>query len=210
MSQSITITITEALCTLKNINARIQKETSTAQFLACYQIGKAPNGFKTVDEFVAKATATYQSINALIERRNGIKAAIVASNATKMVQIAGREYTVAEAIERKNSIELQKNLLQVIVRQVQGEFQNLERGTNQVQQRLDQLIEQNLGKDAKTNPEDVKAITDAFLARNEVKIADPLNAKTVIETLSNDINDFLTNVDVQLSVSNATTLIEVK
>lgn len=204
------ITITEGLSILKNVDARIQKEISNAKFITTYQVGKAPVGFKTVDDFVSKAKSAYQSINDLIVRRDKIKGAIVASNAVTKVTVAGVEYTVAAAIERKSSIKFRQNLLQTLVGQTSAALRQYEQEARQVQARLDSLLEQNFGKDSvKSNAADVEAISKGFMDRNEVKVSDPLDSKIKIDSLSREIDDFLTNVDVALSVSNATTKITI-
>ena len=59
----------------------------------------------------SRAKADYQSIEALIKRRNAIKSAIVVSNATTKIEVAGVKMTVAEAIERKTSISYDIQLL---------------------------------------------------------------------------------------------------
>ncbi|MFB8733012.1 hypothetical protein ACEQPO_01165 [Bacillus sp. SL00103] len=62
-------------------------------------------GFNIKKKSKKKAKADDQSIQALIKRRNAIKSAIVVSNATTTIDVAGVNMTVAEAIERKTSIE---------------------------------------------------------------------------------------------------------
>lgn len=203
------ITITEGLSVLKNITARIEKEIKNANLCQVYLTGKAPGGFKTVDEFTAAAKASAQSINDLLTRRDKIKAAIVASNAVTNVTIAGKPYTVAAAIERKTSVEFQREFLKTLSAQFVTSCRQLEMKNSEVRQRLDNLLEQNFGKDRKADNSAVQTITDDFMARNEYKLADPLDAKVLMEKLSLEISDFLTNVDVALSVSNATTFIEV-
>ena len=47
----------------------------------------------------------------LISRRNKIKSAIIMSNAKTVVEVAGKQMTVAEAIDKKSSIEYEKELL---------------------------------------------------------------------------------------------------
>ena len=56
-------------------------------------------------------SVSYQSIIDLLERRNRIKASIVQSNAFTMVTIAGKTYTVADALERMRNISYEKGLL---------------------------------------------------------------------------------------------------
>ena len=204
-----TITVTEALCKLKTINSRINKEINTSTFITVSVGGKLEPQFKTREEFEAKTKANAQSLKDLIELRNKMKAAIVASNATTKVSIAGKEYSVAEAIERKSSVQYEKTLLSQMQLQFAASQRKVEQTNKSAQERLDKLLEQTFGKDAKVNPDDIKTMSDSFMSKNEAKFVDPLNLLEFTEKLSNDIEEFLSNVDVALSISNSTTKINI-
>jgi hypothetical protein len=203
------ITITEGLCKLKTLNNRIQKETNSAIFITTSVGGKLDPQFKSADDFSVKAKAAVQSLKDLIEQRNKIKAAIVSSNATTDVVIAGKTYKVAEAIERKSSVQFEKALLSTMIQQFNLAQRKVEQTNRQAQERLDKLLEQTFGKDAKVDPDNIKTMSDGFMSKNEAKFVDPLNIMEHIEKLNNDIEEFLSNVDVALSVSNSTTFIEI-
>jgi hypothetical protein len=203
------ITITEGLCKLKTLNNRIQKETNSAIFITTSVGGKLDPQFKSADDFSVKAKAAVQSLKDLIEQRNKIKAAIVSSNATTDVVIAGKTYKVAEAIERKSSVQFEKALLSTMIQQFNLAQRKVEQTNRQAQERLDKLLEQTFGKDAKVDPDNIKTMSDGFMSKNEAKFVDPLNIMEHIENLNNDIEEFLSNVDVALSVSNSTTFIEI-
>jgi hypothetical protein len=55
----------------------------------------------------------------------------------------------------------------------------------------------------------MEAIAKPFLERNEAKLEDPLNLDSLIESLSQEILEFTSNVDYVLSESNALTQIEI-
>jgi hypothetical protein len=204
------ITITEGLAVLKNINARISKETSNSVFIASHTIGKTPVGYANLEDFNSKAKASLQSVKALIDRRNKIKAAIVASNAVTSVAIGKKTYTVAGAIERKTGVALEKELLQKMVQQFSACAQTADRANKQAQDRLDVLIQNTFGKDAKVSPDEIKSLTDSFMSKNETLIADPIGLRDECDKLNQELNDFLTEVDVKLSISNSTSFIEVE
>lgn len=209
MSNEKMITITEGLVELKTLDARIQKEISSNVFIASHLKGKSPNGFSSVDVFNAKVKSTLQSIKDLIARRNKIKSAIVNSNAVTKVTIGSKTYTVAEAIERKQSVALEVQLLSTLMNQFNSCYSQVERSNNQAQERLDKQIETSLGKDAKSNPEDIKTISEIFWNKNDTIVADPIGIREAAETLAKEIDSFRSEVDVRLSISNSTTMIEV-
>lgn len=98
------MTITRALSELKMLDKRINRTVDDA-VLGGLMIGKhIQHGFQNQEEVEKKAKADDQSIQALIKRRNAIKSAIVVSNATTMIDVAGVRMTVAEAIERNDRL----------------------------------------------------------------------------------------------------------
>lgn len=132
----------------------------------------------------SRAKADYQSIEALIKRRNAIKSAIVVSNATTKIEVAGVKMTVAEAIERKTSISYDIQLLdklKEVYADLVGEAENV---NQKVTERLDKHLETLFGKDGKVKAAENQEIVKSFLAENEAKIIDPLNLKEKIDCLS--------------------------
>lgn len=204
------ITITQALSELKmldlRINGLIAELTPTAM-----STGKdgIVNGFKTNEEFDKHTKAKWDSLNDLIKNRDSIKAGIVHSNATTKVKIGSDELTVASAIERKHSIEYRKTLLS----RLKGTSRSINQQFEKAEQTLaskasDILNNSNVGEgDVAENYK--KAQLDLITEVYKPKLHDPLDVKTAIEKLDNEITEFETNVDYALSVSNATTYIDV-
>jgi hypothetical protein len=203
------ITITEGLVSLKTLNNRIENEITSTTFAVSSQKGKQISGFKSVDDFVARAKSQYQSIVDLINRRNAIKSKIVESNALTKVVIAGTEYTVAGAIERKASVKYELQLINTLQQQFNRATAIADRANTDAQTRLDNLINTTFGKDSKVDATLIKSMSDSFWGENECLVRDPLSITNVVSTMSKDVENFLSNVDVVLSISNATTFIEV-
>jgi len=205
------MSITRALVELKTLEKRINKKIATSIFIAAERNGelfKSPLG-TNVKNFVENAKAKFGSINSLIDNYRRIKKAIINSNAVTKVKINNVEMTVAEAIEKKNSINFQKYLLAHLKEQFGAVNMLTEKENNRVQERLDKLVETNLGKDIKTNSADYEAIAKPFLKNNKVNIVDPINIQTVIAKIEEEIENFEREVDFVLSESNARTEITV-
>lgn len=204
------MSITRALAELKLLDKKIEKATRQGLFVST-AVGKKPvKGYKTNEEFEQTATSQYQSVLALIKRRQVIKSAIVQSNATTVVEIAGVKMTVAEAIERKTSITYEQELLRKVSLDFYQANDRAETENERVKHRLDQLLEANFGKDAKAKDTEVEAIAKPFLEQNETKVIDPIGARKEIEKLQESIDNFLTEVDFVLSESNTITKIEIE
>jgi hypothetical protein len=200
------ISITRALAQVKSLNDRIQRASNLA-FVTTLIGGKHQSGV-SVDEATATMQSNLQSVQGLIAQRSALKAAIVKSNAVATVSINGVVTSVAEAIERKGSIQLEQVLLQNLRQQLAQATQTVERTNVQVNQRLDQLIQTTVGKDRKVDEAEVAAIANPFLKSNEAKLLDANGLQVVIDKLQSSIEGFLLEVDYALSEVNATTKIE--
>jgi len=116
---------------------------------------------------------------------------------------------VAEAVERKRSIEMEHNLLSTMKSQYTAAKGEFERHQQAEQQRVDRLLTTELAKDAKTNVEVVQQLTTTFLAQNKAVILDPLSLADKIAEMTRSIEDFETQVDYCLSESNGRTLVSI-
>lgn len=205
MSTTQTMSITQALAELKLLRKRFERVLSDAEFITL----KTKTKQLDVEGFKRGATASYQSFKDLLSRYNRIKAAIVVSNATARVTVAGREYSIAEAVERKRSMETEKECLRLMQQQYKDVMERYEAHQRAQQDRLDRLVMQELGKDNKTSIEIVTQLTATFMESNKAEVVDPLKLEEKIREIQKDLEDFETNVDWALSESNGRTTIEV-
>lgn len=203
------MSITRGLAELKLLDKRISKAINDGTYIG-FQVGSQPvYGYEKNEDFNDKAKESLQSVKDLIKRRNNIKSAIVQANATTMVKIGNQEMTIASAIERKNSIGLEKMLLQRLVSCLNGTDYEVSKHNVGVQARLEKLLEASFSKDAKIKTEEMENISKPFLEKHEAKIVDPLKLKEVIEKLSKEIDEFECEVDHVLSEINTITKIEI-
>ncbi|MFK2825234.1 hypothetical protein QYG89_05985 [Bacillus sp. B190/17] len=203
------ISITRALAELKLLDKRIRSTMDSTQLID-FSIGeKLVNGFATTKEFEDKARSAYQSTLDLIKRRNAIKSAIVLSNAMTQVEIAGNKYTVAEAIERKTSIQYEQQLLQKLKREFSIVTEQVEDINEEVKQQLDRQLEVLYGREAKLKVDESNELIKSYREKNEAKIIDPLKLRNECEKLEKKIDEYLTEVDFVLSTSNTLTEIEI-
>jgi len=206
------ITVTEALVELKLYDAKINKAINSASFIGCKKKSAEKVGAFNVDVFEKKVQADYQSIRDLIDNRAKIKAAIVQSNAITTVEIGGNKYTVAEAIEmRNNSINYKKICLHYMKEQWQKVVKEVDKHNRDVDVAVDQMLDTFLGKesDKKISEADLSAISDPYREKNEWEYIDPINLYDKIKELEEKIDNFESEVDTKLSVSNSITYIEV-
>lgn len=198
------MSINRALAELKLLDKRITEKTRS-KFINFYVGKKPPIGYKSNEEFIEEAKSNFQSVKDLISRRNKIKKAIVASNAITVVNIAGKEMTVAEAIERKNSIEYEKNLLQNLRKNNEEITYYYENQMREMEQRIDDQIDDINRRDGKVSEDERLDIERTTKNRYEPHILDPIDIKKQIELLAEEINNFEMEVDFVLTESNAKT-----
>lgn len=199
------ISITKALRELKTLDARITKKVKETTFVTSKKSNETIRGYRTVEDFEKEVKETVQSIHDLIARRKTLKKAIVESNATTTVEIAGVKMTVADAIERKKFIEVEKTLLKKMSIDFAQAQTNLEVKNEQAQLRLDSQLSGMISKDGKTDLTAVEGFKTLFWGTEKTVLIDPINISEVIKKLQVDIETFEQDVDVALSEVNART-----
>lgn len=205
------MTITRALAELKLLDSRITDKINASSFTTALQSGQKIFGRLTIEEFKSQSAAALQSVLDLIARRDVIKKAIVLSNAKTSVKIGSGEMTVAEAIERKASIKYEKLLLSQLTRQLKSAEVEITRGNDTANNKALEAINNAFGKETIKNPDsDVyKSIYDSTYNRLKFELVDAISIGQLIQELAESIQDFESNIDFELSTSNATTFIEV-
>lgn len=207
------MSITRALSELKLLSSRINRAIESSSFIvANKKSAKKVNNVYTTQEFIDNAKSTYQSIVDLIERRKEIKSKIVDSNAKTMITVAGKEMSVAEAIERKDSIAFEKMLVEHMQRQYNSSLALASRNNEQVQIKLDELLLVTFGKEGKqkTSESEISMISNPYLEQNEWELINPLLLQDKIESMRKEIEEFENEVDFILSESNTITKITIK
>lgn len=199
------ISVTQALSEIKLLRSRIFNGIDDASFMMM----KKKRELIDVDKFATQARAAFQSYTDLVNRYQKLKSAIVKSNAVTTVRIAGKTYTVADAVEQKRSMSFQVNLLTHMMEEYKRVQDEYKAHQYTEQQRVERLLTTELGKDSKTDVEVIKSLTDALLAENKAEILDPLHLSDKIKSMKKEIEEFQTTVDWILAESNGRTMIRI-
>ena len=207
------MTVHKALAELKVLTSRISDAMDNQTFVVANKHSNTKIGGKPIDEYCRDVKEKYQSVRTLINRRNAIKRAVILSNAVTKVTIAGKEYTVAEAIDMKSSgVDFLVALRNRMVSQLHSSMAMAERENgDRLNDRTDSYIKSMYGAtDLKNMSDEVQKTREAFIAAQTVELVDPLNAAKESESLQDMIDSFASEVDAALSVSNALTTVEVE
>lgn len=199
------MSITQALAELKLLDKRIQKSLDRVTWADV----KTKSHPVDTEAFKKTVQAEYQSFLDLVKRRDALKRGVVTSNAKTDVTIGSWKGTVAEAIEYKTSIAYKHRLLDMMRLQLLTAKDRFKDQQESVDARLEKLLHSELGKDVKTSPETITALTNSFRENNKVELVDPLDLSTRTRELEEEIESFETNVDWVLSETNGKTLIHI-
>ncbi|TSI05285.1 hypothetical protein [Lysinibacillus sp. BW-2-10] len=211
MAEVKRMTIHRALTELKNLKDRIHKATSEVNVIVPNRKSNEKIGGVEVEEYKKQMQASYDKVIGLINYRNRLKTAVVQSNAKTIVTVAGEEMSVAQAIERKDSIQYEEGLFHTIQHQYRHAVAKVASENDALPEKLETYLVNILGsKEKQTNKEEVEMHTKTFMNRNEYELVEPFNTVQIIEKLESYINEFKNEVDAVLSESNATTFIEVE
>lgn len=204
------MTVHKALAELKTLDDRINSEITGSVFVRANRHNNMKIFGKTISDFMADTESSYQSVKALINRRNAMKRAVVLSNAITKVNIGGVEYTVAEAIEMNNHgmenlVELRNCLREQyssVKRMVESE------NGDKLVKACENYIQATFGTKEKVNNPDIETAQKVYMANNTYDIVTGFDIEKVIKELTDKIDAFKAEVDSALSVSNALTVIE--
>lgn len=172
------------------------------------------------DEYAKQAESAYQQILDLIERFQKIDAAIVASNASSEITTSYGNFTVAGAIALRsrlrgmggygNNADFEGRLQNKLANEYSERVQFCDKKNSQLQSTAEEMRLSILGKDSKTKDEKPLGVVEAYVKENTTELVDPLDVKKKLEALEEKRNTLLTELDTQIKISNATTLIEVE
>lgn len=204
------MTLARALAEIKLLNSKIEKNIGRLQLVAT-KTGKKDvinvSNEKVVD-FNENAKSNYQSTLDLIKRRNFIKSKLTQANAITTISIGQDYYTIAEAIDRKNSIQIEKTLLDKMKSNLNLQIKNMNTANDKMEADINRMVETKMGAD-KSKAEDVADLKRIFRESDTTTLVDPLDLKVKIEDLEKSIENFELNIDFTLSEANAINYIEI-
>ena len=207
-----TMTVHQALCELKVLEKRIDKAIEMTQPLATKECSSQKVAQMPVADFIELAKGQHQTAMDLISRQCALKAAVNQYNAEKIINVGGKEYSVAQAIwmmkygvaKKKQLMERYSKLLNLANRGMEME------NNDRLNARAEAAMNAIYGNREKAQSEEyLKGIED-YKKAHALEMIDPLGIRNVIQELENDISSFETNVDAAIQVANATTEIVVE
>lgn len=102
----------------------------------------------------------------------------------------------------------EKRLAAQMERQYQTAVQTADMKNKSLESQAETMRLSILGKDSKVKDEKPLEVVDAYIRENTTEVIDPLDSQKKAQELKDKINTLLTELDTQIKVSNATTMIE--
>ena len=172
----------------------------------------------TPEEFGKDAASAYQQIMDLIDRYQRLDAAIVASNAANWIDTSYGRYTVAGAVALRNRLKgkgvylqealFEQKLQEAFDLQFKIAINKAEQNNKALEEQAENMRMSILGKDTKIKEAKPLEVVDTYIRENTTDLINPLDAEKKIQEIQDKIDTLMRELDTQIKVSNATTMIE--
>ena len=204
------MSVHRAMREIKMLDKKISDSSTEAVFVTHTTKGADSVGGVKKDKKMETMRSEYQQLCDWMKRLCVLKTAVQQSNAVTKVIINGVEYTVAEAIAKKNyDMEHKKTILRSMVHQFNTSQVRIENNNTMLEQRANDRLKAIYGNVTSTNAADAEATKKAFIENETAVLVDPMNIDKLIKELKDEIDAFESEVDAVLSESNAVTMLTI-
>lgn len=204
------ITIHDAFAKKKILEKRIPQKIADLRIIyAKKESSEKINGIELRD-LKERINSDNQSLNDDIRLYRELTQKIYQSNAETKITVGKKEYTVLEALQiHKFVIPHEINMLNTITKQYENSKTTVEVRNEDLEEKADDFVQSLAGSD-KSNVKDFAEQRELYIKQRRFDLFDPLNVANMIEQRQKELDDFVSNLDSALSVSNATTFIELE
>lgn len=207
-----TMTIHQALAEKKLLESRLFKKID--ELKVCVANVKAQEKVEGIgiERFKDEQKANFESIMDLIKRYKAIKKAVTKSNAVTTTTIDGVVYTIAEAIWMKQEGTTYDDLLlDKISKTYARSKKECDSHNTGLIDKAQAAVTASLGGDKNQLSNDkYQERVDMFVEQNTYEIVEAIACEKVKQELDDYLSNFKAKVDAALSVSNATTMIDIE
>jgi hypothetical protein len=219
MANEIRLLVTQALDERDLLNKKINDKIMSAVFVDVVKHNEETVLNRRVDRetFQKEAQSTYQQINDLIERYKNIEAAIVESNANTFIETSYGKFSIAAAIALRNRLrgdlkfdgkaDFETTLYQRMKRAYEDCVTTMELKNDALAETAEQMRLSILGRETKVKNDKPLEVVETYIKENSTELADPLNIVSKMEQLQERKDKLLSELETQIKVSNATTVI---
>lgn len=219
MANEVRLLVTQALDERDLLNKKINDKIMSAVFVDVVKHNEETVLNRRVDRetFQKEAQSAYQQINDLIERYKNIEAAIVESNANTFIETSYGKFSIAAAIALRNRLrgdlkfdgkaDFETTLYQRMKRAYEDCVTTMELKNDALAETAEQMRLSILGRETKVKNDKPLEVVETYIKENSMELADPLNIVSKMEQLQERKDKLLSELETQIKVSNATTVI---
>ena len=209
------ITITQALSELKVLDSRIRSSTRSLVLVAAKRKSETTIGGRSVEKFKQEEKSKLQQIEKLIENRSEIKRKVIKSNAETSVTIAGVVMTVAEALEYKSSIGYKIELRDRMNASLSDAIKRENLLKDELERKVSSMTDSAMQASGSTSKSDGSGIVEMITQLQKNMTPDFIDSvdgglQARVEALDVEIDEFISNVDIIITISNASTIIRLE
>lgn len=206
-----TMTIHEALSELKVLDRRFESKLSQTQFSAANKHSNTKINGKSLADFVKASEENLQSMMDMLAYRKAIRNALSQSNAVTKITVAGKEYTIAEAIEmKKTGMNLYRALYSTISNSLVASQRAVDRNNEGLDAKADSYVASMYGARDKADVSEANVVREKYIEANTYEIVCMDNLTRKAADIICDVDAFFSEVDAKISVSNALTTITIE
>jgi hypothetical protein len=204
--QTKTITVTEAIKELSILDDRILKASSKPMAIVKRIDGTTlyPTGVSVSSEDLK---ANFQSYIDLLTYRDALREAVLNSN--NSTKLNGFNMTPAAAIDKKNRSQSLRNYMFKITQSVQNAISAKEQAENVLNDQLSAVISSIMASKESVSSAVEKA-KEQVESRYTSELIIPKSVQEYVDHCMEDLDNFITNIDVALNLHNAQTTITVE
>ena len=204
------ITIHDAFAKCKILKKRIPQKINSFNPTVYYKNSNKKINGKDIKDVEKQIKSDYQSIQDDIRLLGILNSKIAQSNAITTILIGDKKYTITEALAIKNSlIEHQQNLLTQLSNKYNTVNRIIENKNELLEDKADRYITDTFGSEENQSKEALDERQE-YIDRGMYMLLDPIDADKQIRVIDNEIDEFISNIDSALNVSNATTFIVIE
>ena len=202
-------TLTRALVELKLYDSKIEKAIKELKPVS-YAINKIVVDYRqTKEEFLDNYKAQMQSVSDLRKNKTTLKNALMKANAETIVKIGEKEYTILEALNRKNDIRTEQLLISQLKNHLNNAIARTENIKNDIEANIERTINSRSSSSGNQSKDYVQTIRDSYKDQMPELVNADVIEKLITEKEA-EITEFIAEVDFALSEINAITKIKVQ
>ena len=211
----VKMSLYQAITKKKTLEAEIEKlrRTSLEEITGVkFQYGEKMTDGSSSEDAKSRFQANYDKVFALLSNYDNLKAAINDANASTMVNINGKSYSIANAISRYRHLNIEE-------RYIRTALESISFNRNSVNSHNDRTLDPEniqshvnviLGDNTKRTDEIIASITEAYKRDNLWGLYDPHNYEEKLTKKLQEIADFKELYHFALTSANVNTQIEVE